>query len=405
MPRMPDGDDRDETLALLLEATRLDWGSADEQERRTRLLEVVRRSLGAELAVLEGVDDRTGEHRVQSVAGEVPGDPEALAGSPLVTSVLAEGAPREVAAAEAAALLPAAVLGRGARHALALPLQTRGAVWAAGRERPAESPARRHAARVAAERLGWMQERERLYATLERAMAQILESDERMLGRIGLDIHDGPTQQLSVALLEVQLLEAELSDAEAAGATLPETLRPALARIYETLGGALHEMRELIGHLRPTQFESRRLPEILHEAIVAFESRTGSEVVAEVTGEFADEDVSLTQKITFYRILQEALNNAYRHGHARRVHVRLAQDPGGIGLEVADDGAGFLVEALPPPGPGPQTRYGIHGMRDRALLLGGSFAVDSRPGAGTTVSVFLPRWSPTSPSAPGAVAS
>ena len=62
---------------------------------------------------------------------------------------------------------------------------------------------------------------------LERAMAQILATDERMLGRMGLDIHDGPTQQLSVALLEVQLLEADLADAEDGG--LPDA-RVAAAR-------------------------------------------------------------------------------------------------------------------------------------------------------------------------------
>ena len=52
-------------------------------------------------------------------------------------------------------------------------------------------------------------------------MAQILAKDERMIGRIALDIHDGPTQQLSVALLEVQLLEADLADAETAGGRRP----------------------------------------------------------------------------------------------------------------------------------------------------------------------------------------
>ena len=53
-----------------------------------------------------------------------------------------------------------------------------------------------------------------------------------------------------MALLEVQLLEADLADAEEAGGPAPESLRPSIGRIYETIGGALHEMRELIGHLR-----------------------------------------------------------------------------------------------------------------------------------------------------------
>ena len=129
----------------------------------------------------------------------------------------------------------------------------------------------------------------RMRANLERAMAQILATDERMLGRMGLDIHDGPTQQLSVAMLEVQLLEADLADAEAQGKPPPESLRPSLGRIYETVGGALHEMRELIGHLRPAQFEDRRLTDILGDAIVAFEARTDCRVTPVFEGEFAGE--------------------------------------------------------------------------------------------------------------------
>src|SRR5699024_10752493 len=132
----------------------------------------------------------------------------------------------------------------------------------------------------------------------ERAMAQILLTDERMLGRMGLDIHDGPTQQLSVALLEVQLLEAEVADVEAAGVTMPDFLKPALGRIYETVGGALHEMRELIGHLRPAQFENRRLSEILQDAVAAFERRADCAVTTEWHGEFRVNGVSITQRIT-----------------------------------------------------------------------------------------------------------
>ena len=68
-------------------------------------------------------------------------------------------------------------------------------------------------------------------------MAQILEKDERMLGRIGLDIHDGPTQQLSVALLEVQLLEADLADAEEAGGPRPSRCaRPSSASTRRSAG-------------------------------------------------------------------------------------------------------------------------------------------------------------------------
>lgn len=274
--------------------------------------------------------------------------------------------------------------------------------WAPG-VRPPEDPVRGHALRIGARCAGRSIEAQRLRDNLERAMAQILLTDERMLGRMGLDIHDGPTQQLSVALLEVQLLEAELADAEEAGLPAPATLRPALARIYETVGGALHEMRELIGHLRPAQFEDRRLIDILQDAITGFEKRTDCEVAATWEGEFPVNGVSITQRITLYRILQETLTNAHRHGRARSVRVHVSEDPSGVTLDVRDDGAGFDAEAAQRRRPGmPVARYGLHGMRDRAQILGGAFEIVSAPGEGARVSVFLPRWGGTGDAAPGA---
>jgi signal transduction histidine kinase len=255
---------------------------------------------------------------------------------------------------------------------------------------PRPHPVRVHAVRVGARLAGRLIDSARLRDDLGRAMEQILLTDERMLGRMGLDIHDGPTQQLSVALLEVQLLEAELADAQ--DADLPASLRPALGRIYETVGGALHEMRELIGHLRPAQFEDRRLADILKDAIAAFERRTDCVVVAEWQGEFPVNGVSITQRITLYRILQETLANAHRHGNAQVVRVVVTEDATGTTLEVHDDGTGFDVAAHRRRGAGPPARFGLAGMCDRAEVLGGRFDITSSPDEGTTVRVFLPRW-------------
>ena len=248
-------------------------------------------------------------------------------------------------------------------------------------------------ARIAAGQAGAALEVARLREDLDRAMEQILERDERMLGRLGLDIHDGPTQQLSVALLEVQLLEADLAEATAAGAALPEGLRPALARIYETLGGALQEMRELIGQLRPAPFEDRRLSDILQDAVTAFEAGSDCAVEARFDGEFPVNGVSITQRITFYRVLQEALSNAQRHGGARHAWVEVVERPEGITLQVTDDGAGFDPAAVAQATAGDvQPRFGLRGMRDRAEMLGGTFSVQSRPGEGVVLRVHLPRW-------------
>jgi signal transduction histidine kinase len=385
-----------DSVAALVAVTEASLANVDATGDIGRLLRCIVDALGAGAAVLQAADPREGRF---TVVGSVNLDAgvNGLDDAPIADGVAgrAHGEGLELEVEEGT--LPEALKAAGLSHALALPVRSAdrslGVVWVAGSRPLSEDPLRRHAARIGVERVGVLLEQVRLYETLERAMAQILEGDERMLGRIGLDIHDGPTQQLSVALLEVQLLEADLDDAERSGASLPDGLRPSLGRIYETLGGALQEMRELIGHLRPAQFEDRLLPDILGGAVRAFEAQYGATVDYVPSGEFPDARVSLSQKITFYRILQEALTNAARHGAATEVTVRLREGPAGITMEVRDNGRGFEPDDVRRPTPGhPQARFGLFGMRDRAQLLGGSLNVWSRTGSGSLITVFLPRW-------------
>ncbi len=90
-----------------------------------------------------------------------------------------------------------------------------------------------------------------------------------------------------------------------------------------------------------------------------------------------------------YRVAQEALTNVLRHANARRVSVLLERRPGGVSLIVEDDGRGFDAETLlqAPPTEG---KLGLLGMGERAKLVGGTFALESSPGSGTTVFVRLP---------------
>jgi signal transduction histidine kinase len=328
------------------------------------------------------------------IAGSGAGSEVLSEATELASTIAAGNGAVAFVAGGAADLIPLAL---GHDRAVGAPIsvqgRTAGALWASGVDGLAADEDALAAVRLAADQIGATLENLELRESLERAMAQILERDERMLGRIGLDIHDGPTQQLSVALLEVQLLEAELSEADRQGIALPEALRPAMSRIYETVGGALHEMRELIGHLRPAQFEDRTLPEILGDAITAFEAGSGATVASAYEGEFAENGISITQRITFYRVLQEALANAHRHGAASECVVTATESTSGIRLRVVDNGSGFDVDqAMRPRSGAPMARFGLHGMRDRAELLGGTCDIESTEEEGSSITIFLPRW-------------
>jgi two-component system, NarL family, sensor histidine kinase UhpB len=91
------------------------------------------------------------------------------------------------------------------------------------------------------------------------------------------------------------------------------------------------------------------------------------------------EDVQLV----VYRVAQEALNNAVRHSEADHVQVELRRDDGDVELSVRDDGRGFTFDET---GRG----LGIGGMRERALLVGGKFQIESRRGIGTRVRLEVP---------------
>ena len=84
-----------------------------------------------------------------------------------------------------------------------------------------------------------------------------------------------------------------------------------------------------------------------------------------------------------YRITQEALTNATKHGHATRIVIEILEDPTTVHLTVRDDGNGFDPDAQ-------SDGFGLLGMRERTELLDGELQVNSTPGKGTTLSVRLP---------------
>jgi signal transduction histidine kinase len=98
-----------------------------------------------------------------------------------------------------------------------------------------------------------------------------------------------------------------------------------------------------------------------------------------------DSAIDADRATAVFRILQETLTNVARHANATSVEVRLVKEPGNVILEVRDNGRGVTEEQLSAPG-----SLGIRGMRERALLLEGEFAIQGVPGQGTTVWMRIP---------------
>jgi signal transduction histidine kinase len=212
------------------------------------------------------------------------------------------------------------------------------------------------------------------------AARRILAVTEEELQRIILDIHDGPVQKLFAALSQLYLLQAH-----APGDDWPARL----SRIADLLESSLSEIKVSLGTFRPPEFARRDLVSVIEGLILQHEEFTDCRVDFEARG--AIPPVSLPVKIALYRILQEALSNVYRHAGVQRAGVRLSAEAGRVRLEVVDDGRGFT----PPPLVGPEAterveHIGLRGMRERVSLVGGTFAIETAPGAGTRIVVEVP---------------
>jgi signal transduction histidine kinase len=211
---------------------------------------------------------------------------------------------------------------------------------------------------------------------------RFLEVAEREIGRIILDIHDGPVQNIFAALSQLYVVQRRLERRD-------EPLAEELQRIGRSIGlleHALNEVRTFMGAFRPPEFERRDLVSVLEGLLIQHEELTGNAVNLTLDGELPF--VPLPVKIGLYRILQEALSNAVRHGGVTSHWVMLGGDTRVVRMQVGDAGRGFDVAAVlgGPPG----QHFGLEGMRERVSMLGGSFTIASAPGQGTTVSVEVP---------------
>jgi signal transduction histidine kinase len=130
------------------------------------------------------------------------------------------------------------------------------------------------------------------------------------------------------------------------------------------------------------------LAEVVSRVVSAHEWRTGTRVA--LSTQALPEQPPLSIKITVYRLIQEALTNAYRHAGGAGQAVSVAGDGDMVRVVVSDTGPGFDVMHPGSGGEGDgRVRLGLAGMRERVQSLGGSFTVDSTPGHGATIRASL----------------
>ncbi|MBL8250123.1 MAG: PAS domain S-box protein, partial [Candidatus Competibacter sp.] len=209
---------------------------------------------------------------------------------------------------------------------------------------------------------------------LSRRLLSVQEEERRALAR---ELHDDFGQQLAALKLNLAMLERDLRD---------PAHRSRLADCIQIVERARVTIQTIARQLRPAILDDLGLAEALHWYARDQAERTGCAIQVE---ERLPALLSPDLETAVFRIAQEAVNNAIRHGQARRIDIAVEVDQGKLALVIEDDGAGFDPDARAAAGNN-RSGLGLIGMSERAALLGGRFALVGRPGAGVRIEVEIP---------------
>jgi signal transduction histidine kinase len=216
---------------------------------------------------------------------------------------------------------------------------------------------------------------------------QLAAANERLLVRLGLDLHDGPLQLVAALAQDVRLLREQLVGLVASDHR--ELVMGRFADLHSQLAELHQDLRDLAHSLEPRSLLQQPLPEAVGRELAALNRRTGISTSIVVVGPF--DALSASQRIALLRVLQEALSNIRQHSGSGEVFVTLREDVEGVCLEIRDDGHGFDPERVVPAEDG-ESGLGLVGMRERLRLLGGRLEIESAPGGPTIVRAKLPPW-------------
>ncbi|MGB7284907.1 MAG: sensor histidine kinase [Candidatus Acidiferrum sp.] len=208
---------------------------------------------------------------------------------------------------------------------------------------------------------------------LEALSARLVQAQEEERRSISRELHDEVGQSLGALLVEVGQLSKLVPPED-------RVTQAQIAQIKSVAESAVKSIRDIALLLRPPMLDDLGLVPALEWQAREISRRGDMEV--EVQSQNVSEGLADETKVTVYRLVQEALNNAASHASAKNAKVTVTQDADKITVEVADDGDGFDPER--------KRGMGILGMEERVRRLGGSFTIQSVPGKGATVTADLP---------------
>lgn len=205
---------------------------------------------------------------------------------------------------------------------------------------------------------------------------RILEAQEEERRRVAREIHDGPAQSMANVVMRAEFC-LKLLDKDT------DKLRQELLALQAVVRDSLQDTRKIIFDLRPMALDDIGLPAALKKFISNYREQYGLPVEFQYFG--PQKRLPPAVEVALFRIVQEGLNNIYKHADASNVSVKLEVLPKKVNLIVRDDGKGFNPEKLARGAK--QKGYGLIGIKERVQLLKGEMEVLSAPGQGTSLVV------------------
>lgn len=213
-----------------------------------------------------------------------------------------------------------------------------------------------------------------VHDTIDHAI-RLVEEERR---RIARDLHDGPAQALTNLSMRLGLIQRLLG-------SRPEMAANEIDKVNSGILQAVNEIRRLIFDLRPIAIDEVGIIQATRELCHRFAREWGIRIMVE-SDEEAYSKLSPAKQVVVYRLVTEMLHNVHKHAEATQIHVKFTYTNNLWRICVHDNGRGFEPNKVP------QGKYGILGLRERAMLLGGTVTIESLNGEGSTFTVEIPQF-------------
>lgn len=212
---------------------------------------------------------------------------------------------------------------------------------------------------------------------------RVIQAQEQERQSLVKRMHDGPASSLSNFILQAEICQRFFS-------TDPDRAQVELDALKAAAAHTFNDVKNFIFDLRPMMLDDLGVIPTLRRYVEAFEEQSGIPSIFSITG--MENRVESHIEVTVFRVVQELMNNARRHGQPANIQVQVDMDDERVSAIVEDNGRGFDVDEVI--SDSEKHTIGLSTLQDRIAMLGGTMDIESNPGKGTRVEFRIPITTP-----------